>query len=323
MSKKRKNEKKVQFRDNSIRFFSFFCYNRGTGWSNIINHIKIGHKTLILLDFFNCVMENSTRLILYVFKYCGDIRMKRKRSYRWDRLIGMITILTSALFGFVIYADLKGNHKTENVTATASQAVVQQTEVTASDKTTVCIDPGHGGNDSGAEVGGKYEKDQVLSLAKEVKKDLEAYGINVVMTRTTDVYMDLKERTDISNAAGSVAMVSLHRNYYKADSAVKGVEAWIHSSKPADSLKLSDAVLNKLATVPGVTNRGIKEGTIENKNTNYYINSHSKCASTIIELGFMTNNSDMDIVTKNSAKTAQAIADGIKNYLDGMGYKYG
>ena len=53
--------------------------------------------------------------------------------------------------------------------------------------------------------------------------------------------------------------------------------------------------------------------------TNYYINAHSKCTSTVIDMGFITNVSDLKKVTTDKTKTAQAIADGIKDYLKQAG----
>ena len=52
---------------------------------------------------------------------------------------------------------------------------------------------------------------------------------------------------------------------------------------------------------------------------NYYINAHSKCTSTVIDMGFITNVSDLKKVTTDKTKTAQAIADGIKDYLKQAG----
>jgi N-acetylmuramoyl-L-alanine amidase len=257
--------------------------------------------------------------------------MDKKKPIRWDKVIAGITILTIALFSFIVYKDIRAN-RSEPVEVANAQAASSQNNVaqaadknatTASTKTTVCIDAGHGGTDSGAEYKGKYEKDQTLEMAMLVKQCLESSGVTVVMTRITDVSLELEDRVNVCNNASAVAFVSIHRNYYEKNTTTKGVEAWIHSSKPANSETLAKDILAKLDTVAGVTDRGVKTGTIGNVNTDYYINAHSKCASCIIELGFMSNNADSEIVTTNKTKTAKALADGILKYLDGMGYKYG
>lgn len=250
--------------------------------------------------------------------------MRTKRPFRWDKVIGYVTLLVIVIFGLVVYNDLKGG-KTDKVNAneTEQQASLAGAGNTKSDKAIVCIDAGHGGTDAGAISKNKYEKDQTLQVALDVQKDLEASGIKVVMTRTTDKSLELSDRTQIANDAGAVAFVSIHRNYYEKDSTTRGVEAWIHSSKPADSKKLATDIMTQLKSVKGVSDRGVKTGTMADTSKNYYINSHSSCASCIIELGFMSNTSDTELVTTNRSKSAKAIADGIKNYLDRMGYKYG
>lgn len=78
----------------------------------------------------------------------------------------------------------------------------------------IVVDPGHGGKDPGA-VGpsGLQEKDVVLamglSLAKKLKDEL---GIDAVMTRSTDVFIELQERTAIANQVGADLFVSIHAN---------------------------------------------------------------------------------------------------------------
>lgn len=82
------------------------------------------------------------------------------------------------------------------------------------DKFTVVIDAGHGGKDSGA-VNSRlkmYEKVLNLDIAKSVKKRLESYGINVVMTRETDVFVELKARPELANAINADMFVSLHND---------------------------------------------------------------------------------------------------------------
>jgi N-acetylmuramoyl-L-alanine amidase len=245
--------------------------------------------------------------------------MKKKPPFRWDKLIAMITIGTIIVFAFIIYNDMHPDHNVVEASNDVQPSTLYEEEVaTDPNQITVCIDPGHGGTDGGAEVGGTLEKDQVLLVAEATKEYLEQNDIRVILTRTDDSTVSLEKRTRLCNESGAVAMVSIHRNYYIKDKSVKGIEAWIHSSKPSNSAQLADNILSALKTVPAVTNRGIKYGTMESEKTNYYINSHSSCASCIVELGFMTNTSDTQLVTTNKDKTAKAIADGIMKYIEKM-----
>lgn len=265
----------------------------------------------------------------------GESDMKKKSPLRWDKVIAWITVVAIVCCGFSIYRDFNGssargtsgekNNKSENSVGATKQgeqgsALSGERQVQVNGTPTVCIDAGHGGADGGAEYKGMLEKTQSLDVALLVRQYLEESGVQVVMTRTTDVKMELEDRIAVCNQAKAAAMVSIHRNYYAAGTSVNGVEAWVHSSSPADSVSLSKKLLSQLKNVPGVKDRGVKTGTMENAKTNYYINAHSSCASCLLELGFINNASDTELVTKYKEKAAKAISDGIISYLRESGY---
>jgi N-acetylmuramoyl-L-alanine amidase len=78
---------------------------------------------------------------------------------------------------------------------------------------TVVIDAGHGGHDTGAKgAGGTLEKDLVLRVARALRDRLAARGLRVVMTRSSDVFVPLEERTFIANDARGDLFVSIHAN---------------------------------------------------------------------------------------------------------------
>lgn len=90
---------------------------------------------------------------------------------------------------------------------------------------TICIDPGHGGNDPGYQVGSNDEKKYTMLLAQEVRGELKAAGFNVVLTRTTDVKIPLEERPAIAHRAGADLFISLHFNASEtARNEVRGTE---------------------------------------------------------------------------------------------------
>jgi len=77
----------------------------------------------------------------------------------------------------------------------------------------VMIDPGHGGYDPGTQsAAGVAEKDLALQIATRLKTALEAQGIRAELTRSTDVFISLAERTRIANSAGADLFVSIHLN---------------------------------------------------------------------------------------------------------------
>ncbi|HEY1661729.1 MAG TPA: N-acetylmuramoyl-L-alanine amidase [Verrucomicrobiae bacterium] len=87
--------------------------------------------------------------------------------------------------------------------------------------TTICLDPGHGGKDTGNRVGSGLfahnEKSYTLPLAVELRKQLKAAGFNVILTRSKDVYVDLPARPAIANKAGANLFISLHFNASQVD----------------------------------------------------------------------------------------------------------
>jgi len=136
------------------------------------------------------------------------------------------------------------------------------------------------------------------------------------MTRTSDTTVSLEKRLETAKTANAAMFISIHRNYYDTSPSVNGVEAWIHSSTPADAKSLANNILSQLKKITAVNNRGVKSGTMTNGNTNYYLNSDSPCTSCIIELGFITNTTDNVLVTTNKNQCAKSIAQGIINYIN-------
>jgi len=104
----------------------------------------------------------------------------------------------------------------------------------------IVIDPGHGGNDYGAKnKDGVYEKDLNLLLAKELAEILRREGISVSLTRETDVYLSLPERTRFANEKKAKAFLSIHFNFDshgdKTQKIASGLEIYVLSLKADDS----------------------------------------------------------------------------------------
>ncbi len=101
---------------------------------------------------------------------------------------------------------------------------------------TICLDAGHGGTDMGEHVGGIEEKKYTLLLAQELSNQLARAGFNVVMTRTSDVYVDRSERTDIARRRRADLFVCLHFNSSPEDrNEVRGIETYCLTPAGASS----------------------------------------------------------------------------------------
>ena len=102
--------------------------------------------------------------------------------------------------------------------------------------TLVVLDPGHGGQDSGAICGAVYEKDLTLDVAQRVDRLLQAQGLATLMTRVGDSYVSLQDRAAVTNRARDCIFISIHFNESKKP--VSGIETYYaeHQTAPAPHL---------------------------------------------------------------------------------------
>ncbi len=176
----------------------------------------------------------------------------------------------------------------------------------------VCIDPGHGGEDCGAEnvEGTRFEKDDTLKLGLKVRDALEEKGITVVMTRDTDVLLALDEITDIANNANADLFVSLHRN--SANPEYQGFEIWVSNYEPEADTLLASNILSAIDKVGITDNRNVNYGFIGEPQSNYHVNRCTHMPSCLCEMGFITNEEDNEYYDKYMDEYAQAIADAVE-----------
>jgi N-acetylmuramoyl-L-alanine amidase len=114
---------------------------------------------------------------------------------------------------------------------TLVQPLVDPPRSMAKNSLTICLDPGHGGRDTGNRVGSGFfahnEKTYTLALALVLRQELEKLGFNVILTRNKDVYIPLSSRPGLANARGADLFVSLHFNASQVDPAsVAGPETY-------------------------------------------------------------------------------------------------
>lgn len=169
----------------------------------------------------------------------------------------------------------------------------------------ICIDAGHGGNDSGAVgVKGRLEKSDNLEFALTLEVELRSRGHKTLLTRMGDVYPSLDERVKKANEWGADVFISLHRNF-SDDSGANGGEVLYGTNASRTSIKLAETVNEKMNTAAGFTNRGAKRqgATVLNK---------TKMPAITVEAGFITNPLDNSKFDSFFIKIVKAIADGIE-----------
>lgn len=111
----------------------------------------------------------------------------------------------------------------------------------------ITIDPGHGGKDSGAVgIGGLKEKDVVLKIAKLLRDELKReYGLEVFLTRESDIFLSLEKRSAIANNNKSDIFISIHTNSGRRRNA-KGFEVYYLNKQPSDDFAEEAAILENL-----------------------------------------------------------------------------
>ena len=171
----------------------------------------------------------------------------------------------------------------------------------------VIIDAGHGGRDYGATNGERKEKDDNLDLALMVGEILQENGVDVLYTRTEDVYDTPYEKAVIANNSGADYFVSIHRNASAAPGSGSGIETLVYrdTGVPAEMARNINANLSEI----GFANRGVIErpGLVVLRRTNM--------PAVLVEAGFIDNAKDNELFDANLDSIAMAIADGILETL--------
>lgn len=215
----------------------------------------------------------------------------------------------------------------------------------------VVVDAGHGGKDTGA-IGprGVREKDLALAIAKKLAAQLRQLGFEVILTRKSDVFIPLDERTRIANEARADLFLSIHCNAARRRK-LEGVETWVLNvasdryaarlaafenadadrrvsdlrmiladlatkANASDARDLAQSVQSSLvrtlrSRVGRVRDHGVKQAL-------FYVLLGTRMPSILVETGFISNpKEEMRLKSarfQNSA--AEAIARGVKDYVE-------
>ena len=194
-------------------------------------------------------------------------------------------------------------------------------EITGLSGKVIVIDPGHGGNDSGA-IGptGVMEKSVTLRIANELRRLLVAEGATVYMTRTTDTEVspkganasdieELQARCDVANNTKSDIFISIHMDSFSSGAA-KGTTGYYYSLGSQRSRDLADKVRQGVIDQIGTQSRGTQS-------SNFYVVKHTDMPATLVEVAFISNPQEEQLLNSEEGiqKAAQGIADGIADYF--------
>ena len=187
-----------------------------------------------------------------------------------------------------------------------SPEIVEKKEIV---KNKIVIDPGHGGSDYGAIRDAINEKDITLDVSHRVAAILKSKGYPVVMSRTDDEYLSLEERVDFAEEERPQIFVSIHVNSAVATDP-NGLETHYYHEH---SKELAETIHSCLVKRVNAKDRGLFK-------SKFYVINHTTVPAVLVEMGFLSNPEERaELITESrKQKTAQAIAEGIIEYLKNL-----
>ena len=191
--------------------------------------------------------------------------------------------------------------------------------IQAQKKAVVMIDPGHGGRDPGNLKNHKKhldEKDLNLKIALKVGNYIETLltGVEVIYTRTKDVYLSPQERAELANEKNADYFISIHCNS-NPDKKIKGTEIHVHTDRCKESVKLAKKIDGEFVKRAKLVSRGIKNFKDRN-NSNILVIRDTEMPAVLVECGFMSNRIEEKNLNSDYGQSiiASAIYRAIRNY---------
>jgi N-acetylmuramoyl-L-alanine amidase len=172
----------------------------------------------------------------------------------------------------------------------------------------VMIDPGHGGKDSGAVgIGGLQEKDIILPISQRVASILQQQGIQAILTRTSDYFVDLAPRVQMARENHVNLFVSIHANSIDNRPDVNGLETYYYSS---EGERLAQIIHNSILQSIDIKDRRVRSAR-------FYVLRNNPMPAVLVEVGFVTGDEDARRLATADYQNqmAQAIARGILQYI--------
>ena len=186
---------------------------------------------------------------------------------------------------------------------------------------TVVIDPGHGGPSAtgcsavyeGTRV---YEKNLTLKIGRKVYDQLRATGMNVIMTRSDDVAVNLGSRPALANTNLADLFVSIHVDDFPGNPRASGTTAYYHGSDE-NSRALAHVLASTVSAAAGVPNRGARSD-MERFKTGMAVLRSAEMPAVLLEVAYISNPEDRAKLMREDCLNAmaRAIAEGIRSYVE-------
>ena len=311
---------------------------------SLVSSIRFGYhpnekRTRIVLDSKNIKdfsifqMSNPSRIVIDVYGY--DRKTEKPRTVVDKKTINPAKVPVDV----ANIKDTKPKDFPKELTLGAALGLKIKT---------IVIDPGHGGKDPGAMYNKLREKDIVLEISKYLYDYLKAdKDLNIHLTRSTDIFIPLEERTAIANKLKADIFVSIHANAAKNTKA-SGIETFVFNvtndraalevaasenqattksisdlqgilkdilkySKLEESVSLAGSVQSRLVKSVSASkkqNLGVKQAP-------FYVLVGARMPAILVETGFISNDEDAENLRSSAyrKKVALGIYHGIKEYI--------
>ena len=249
------------------------------------------------------------------------------------------------------FSEIPETTETESVSQTPTKRENKNSTRNEGKKGLIVIDPGHGGKDPGA-IGpsGIREKDITLVIAKDLKNELENRGYKIILTRDSDIFISLADRSKLANKLKADLFVSIHCNASKKKEP-HGTQGFYLSPAKTDEARAAAALENKSLLIendPIIDNLSelqyimadmvqstyqressilsyiieqniSKEANLEARGpqgAGFYVLYGNYMPAVLIETAFISNKKEEKFLTlpNNQKKIANAIADGIDQF---------
>lgn len=277
-------------------------------WEENENNTEVRLGPIKRTNFDDFTMDNPQRLVLDLSEIALGDNIEERYQINGETIKNIRTGNDEENNTSRIVLDLnKKEHYT--VRWEDSHLVLRVFDDSPLEGESIVVDPGHGGDDTGAESPGDLtEKEVVLDVSLMTRDMLEELGAEVYMVRETDTYVSLDDRVDFATENNGDVFVSVHANAHPSSS-IKGTETFYSSERsPLDfhlASKLQDSLLNNLGTV----NRGVKD-------RRFRVLRNATMPAALVEIAFLTNEEDEKLLRDDDfrEKAAKGITQGLLEY---------
>ncbi|WP_042146113.1 N-acetylmuramoyl-L-alanine amidase [Paucisalibacillus sp. EB02] len=173
---------------------------------------------------------------------------------------------------------------------------------------TIVIDPGHGGDDSGAlSVNEVYERDLTYKTADILAQELSILGAEVIMTRDEETFVSLASRATLANTVNADAFISLHYNSVPNLPNVTGISTYYYQEQFEP---LANYIQQEIIKESEDRDRGVDFG-------DFQVIRQNLMPSVLIELGFISNPEIEQLLLTNvyQEKLVTGIVNGLQRYF--------